>query len=428
MEQLSLFNESHSSQLSIHITRSGDELMIPEGIHTVPCTHGMHRFPGKFIPNIVRYFFRSEMLADKNRVIMDPFCGSGTTLVEAALDGRKFLGADIDPLSVMITRAKTQPLTNEELSELEGVWASHDYDEFIPNLVPEVPNLEHWFSETAIRELTSIKGTCLELPPRLQLFSLVVFSSIIRRVSNADNQTQKTYVSHTLPKDPPKPSEIFPVFIERAIIGMREYSQMLPKTPQGLIVRADARGDITLNSFNDIITSPPYIDSIDYIYNQMLEYYWLLCELEVESFEKLRELRKEPMGFTLYENEKTSDFARNCMPVQGRLFEDICETIAKKSKKESNAVRGFFFDFAEHLQHIRKRQANGDLYICIVGNSFIRGTTVPTANFVAELFQMFGYAILDKVRYAIRRHYMKFPRRSNSGKIKEDNIIICQAE
>ena len=58
MAQLELFQEIQSSKLETFIEREGDLLAIPEGLHTIPCTHGLHRFAGKFIPNLPRYLIR----------------------------------------------------------------------------------------------------------------------------------------------------------------------------------------------------------------------------------------------------------------------------------------------------------------------------------------------------------------------------------
>jgi len=428
MEQLELFpSETQIKRLETFIERERDVLVIPEGLHTIPCTHGIHRFAGKFIPNLPRYLLREVIPNDPERVVLDPFCGSGTTLIEAALEGRSFIGLDIDPLSVVISTAKTQPLNNREISALEQFWQGHSFSKAHPQVVPTVPNLNHWFTERAITELSSIKYRCLELPPRLRTFSLVVFSSIIRRVSNADDQTQKTYVSHTLPKDPPPPSTLFPIFLSRAIEGMREYIQLLPTEPKGFIKRGDAVADIKPLEFDDVITSPPYIDSIDYVYNQMLEYFWLLDELEIQSYDNYRVMRKRPMGFRTYDESKIDGFFKEHLRQAEKRLEQVCHQIGEQSPKEELAVRSFFFDYAQHVDQVRARQRQNGVYVCIVGNSLIRGVTVPTVDFIETIHSNAGYELVNKWSYEIRRHYMKFPRRSNSGKIKQDYILVFRA-
>jgi SAM-dependent methyltransferase len=427
MEQLVLFQEKQSPKLETFIEREGDLLAIPEGLRTIPCTHGLHRFAGKFIPNLPRYLIR-EILPDSiDRTILDPFCGSGTTLLEAALEGKKFVGIDIDPLSIAISNAKIQPLSNADIQFIEKFWNNHNFNQLYPETVPDVPNLSHWFQDKTIVELSSIKHRCLELPPKLRLFCLVVFSSIIRRVSNADDQTQKTYVSHTLEKKPPLPSVIFPIFLNRALEGMREYAKYLPATPNGYIQKGDAVTDIESLKFDDVITSPPYIDSIDYVYNQMLEYFWLLEELGFKTYDDYRAMRKLPMGFRTYDKTIISDSLGQLLGEDIKQLEQICNNIGAQSPKEEHAVRSFFFDYASHVNQVRRIQPKDGMYICIVGNSLIRGVTVPTADFIEQIHTNAGYQLIDKLSYEIRRHYMKFPRRSNSGKIKQDYILVFRA-
>lgn len=429
IKQLTLFDEKNvNSELETYVEREGNTLLIPEGLHTIPFTHGIHRFPGKFIPNIPRYLIREYIPNDQKRIIVDPFCGSGTTLIESALEGRNFIGTDIDPLAVMISKAKTFPLTVDELEFLEIYWKEHDYNEIAISLIPEVPNFQHWFTDTAIRELSSIKKRCLELPEKLRLFSLVVFSSIIRRVSNADDQTQKTYVSHTLPKNPPAPSRLFSIFLERAISGMRDYSLRLKDTPSGIIIRGDVRRDIDKIEFTDVITSPPYIDSLDYVYNQMLEYFWLLPELGLENYEGYRSFRKKPMGFNEQPVFSQEHLIKIHMPRIGNKIQEIISNIEEKSPKEARRIWSFFNDYVIHLSAIRSKQKTQDTYISIVGNSFIRGETVPTAEVLVDIHESLGYKLKDKMTYEIKRHYMKFRRRDNSRTIKQDHILVFGVE
>ena len=355
-------------------------------------------------------------------MVLDPFCGSGTTAVEAALEGRPFIGIDIDPLAIAISSVKTFPLQEEDLAFLEQYWARHNYEQNCPTFIPNVPNLNHWFSEGAVRQLASIKSVCMSLSGRAQLFSLMVFSSIIRRVSNADDQTQKTYVSHTRVKNSPPASSIFPVFLQRAIAGMRDYLTLLPAPPSGRIYKADARVEIP-ERFDDVVTSPPYIDSIDYVYNQMLEYFWLMPELGIDSHEELRGFRKEPMGFRVEDKCPGLTFYPKDLI---SILEKICSTIGEVSPKEAILVRSFFSDFVKHLEVVKRSQSRNGYYICIVSNSVIRKVTVPTVDILIKIFRDAGYILKDELRYEIRRHYMKFPRRDNSGKITDDHVLIFQ--
>src|SRR6266849_1523167 len=76
-------------------------------------THYLFRFPAKFHPPVVRHLIHAYTgIGDS---ILDPFCGSGTLLVEALLAGRNAVGLDVDPVAAFISRVKCTPLSPREL-------------------------------------------------------------------------------------------------------------------------------------------------------------------------------------------------------------------------------------------------------------------------------------------------------------------------
>jgi len=398
------------------IERNGDRLEIPETIDTIDFTHGLHRFPGKFIPQVPRYLLRYSR---QGRRILDPFCGSGTTLIEAAVCGHECIGCDIDPLSVLITRAKVRPLVTAQLLDLQTRLKDIDWQHGCDELIPPISNLNHWFSDEAVTQLSALKKNCCELEEPSRSFALAVFSSIIRRVSNADDQTQKTYVSHTKKKTSPEPKQLFPVFLQRALVGMSKYANAVRGSALATIRLHDSRHSLVGFEFDDVITSPPYIDSIDYAYNQMLEYFWLLPELGLHSRADFNDLRKRPIGMTT----ARVDFPH---PVGTEVpaLVDVCERIASVSPKESRVIKTFFYDYARHIRNLVQVQKPGALYAVVIASSLIRGYQIPTPEALIAIHESYSYQLIDRFTYGIKRHYMKFPRRKNSSKIIEDSVLV----
>src|SRR4051812_30520194 len=79
-------------------------------------THRFYRYPARFSPRFARSAI--EQFTNAGDVVLDPFMGGGTTIVEALSAGRKCIGSDINPLSEFITRVKTTPLSKSDVNSL----------------------------------------------------------------------------------------------------------------------------------------------------------------------------------------------------------------------------------------------------------------------------------------------------------------------
>ena len=87
------------------------------GSDTTYLTHSLHPYPAKFPPQLPRTVLKKYGSADMT--VLDPFCGSGTTLVEARLLGFNAVGVDVNGLSTLLSKVKATPLTNCEIQEIK---------------------------------------------------------------------------------------------------------------------------------------------------------------------------------------------------------------------------------------------------------------------------------------------------------------------
>ena len=255
-------------------------------------THGLHPYPAKFIPELPREIIR-ECTKERN-VVLDPFCGSGTTLLEASIAGRKSIGIDSNPIATLISRAKTTALTKEELHRIEEIIA--DLQEIQYSLVhaswiPKTQNLNHWFQPCVITELSWLRQYILDnTSGNLQVFMLCIFSSIIVNVSNQESNTRYAAIKKSFSE-----GAVFSVFIRKLkqelshISQISEMRTVIKNTPTVILESTEkvSASIIPDNSVDIVITSPPYANSYDYYLYHKWRMAWLGCDIKKVQAEEI---------------------------------------------------------------------------------------------------------------------------------------------
>lgn len=396
----------------------GELLSLTLSTKTSGLTHGLHRFPAKYIPQIPQWAIRN--FAGDASVVWDPFMGSGTTLVEALCAVNQSYGTDIDPLARLISSAKTtsfDPLRLATLSEkLNPSRLPRLNDCFLP--MAGVMNVTHWFSEKSWEDLCRIFFAIewLDCKPSEREFFLAVFSSILRWVSNADDQTQKTYVSGTLKKKPP---EVFPTFVkslQKALLGVSSLASVRLKRQANILDGTALSVPLEEMSVDLIVTSPPYLDSVDYMYNFMLEYFWLGPKIGVPSRAEYNSLRRAPIG------------AKNPLTPASSVHDSLIDLVDPQQIPEyrRSAALSYFDLMQKHFIEASRVMKDGARYVLVVGNSQASTGVLPVHDCLLRLAKTAGLHIESAFAYRIRRHYMKFPRKGRGGIILMDWVITLR--
>jgi DNA modification methylase len=396
----------------------GELLSVALSANTTKLTHGLHRFPAKYIPQVPRWALRE--FTSYNSVVLDPFMGSGTTLVEGVCRVEKVLGLDVDPLARMISEAKTAVYSPGRLmtlaDEIMSSFGQEEADLFLP--MAGVENTEHWFTIQAWASLCAIYKRILSLDclDSERNFFLCVFSSILRWVSNADDQSQKTFVSGTLHKNPPPAWNTFRKAMGRAIKGVDELSALRLGGDIHILNGSAIEIPVEDETVDLIVTSPPYLDSVDYMYNFMLEYFWLGPRLGVHTRTDFNRWRRTPVG------------AKNPIRKNDILPSSIENLIDMDNVPEyrRSAVISYFDSMSKHFDEAARILKPGGRYILVVGNSQAQAGVIPVHNSLVKLANNSGLYLEKAFAYRIRRHYMKFPRKGRGGIILLDWVIIMR--
>ncbi|NIU87896.1 MAG: hypothetical protein GWN56_11635, partial [Nitrosopumilaceae archaeon] len=171
-------------------------------------SHNYHSFPAKFPPQLPRKFILE--LIQKNDVILDPMMGSGTTILEGFLLGRKAIGFDIDPLAVLILRVKTLPMNLKTVAR-QARSILKEAKEKIESDVQKLEDLLHkrwdiktkefvdnWFSHKTQLELIALQSAIESFDDKaIKSFFKLMFSSLI--ITKSGGVSFALDLAHTRP-------------------------------------------------------------------------------------------------------------------------------------------------------------------------------------------------------------------------------------
>ena len=388
--------------------------------HTHGLTHGIHRFAAKYIPQVPRWAIRE--FASDGDTVLDPFMGSGTTLVEGLQRCVTTIGVDIDPLARIVASAKTCVIPPDRIEHLAAQirrrWTRAAGELQLP--MSGIKNFAHWFTEPTWRDLQGL-FQCIETlhcsdEERRLLF--VLFSSILRWVSNADDQSQKTYVSGTRPKTPAPVEETFWRSVARAKKGMYELEGAVARSAGAVVLDDGDARKLPLDdcSVDLVVTSPPYLDSVDYMYNFMLEYFWLGRLFGISSREEFNQWRRKGIG------TKSPGGMQKPLPASVADLVDTDEV----NPQRLPAVVAYCNGMREHFQEAARVLKPNARYVLVIGNSQTASGILPVHDALVRFAAEFQLQIEKAFAYRIRRHYMKFPRKGRGGIILVDWVIVLR--
>jgi hypothetical protein len=246
-------------------------------------THGFHTYPGRMHRAIAATLI-AELAPSPGRVL-DPFCGSGTVLVEAMLRGDASIGVDMNPVALRIAEQKIALRDEDERARFEET-AAQIADASL-ELVREraesrapIPKFEaRWYRGHTLRELAGIWSLVGQVADERDRRALeMVFSAIVVKFSRQRADTSEEVVEKNLRKG--LPTEFF---LKKAEELSRRWADLYEAAPRGAktprLVLADAREVKDLfkrRALADLVlTSPPYGGTYDYVDHQARRYAWL---------------------------------------------------------------------------------------------------------------------------------------------------------
>ena len=402
-------------------TKNGDRFLFISHDQSF-LTHGLHKYPAKFFPELPRWLIKRY--SRENDWILDPFAGSGTTNVEALLSRRNSVGIDVDPFSRFISKVKVTPLVEKELRLAQKVLLEAVLD-YRPSLVaesdlPDFPYRDNWFNKEILLELTYLKQRIhtLDTPDAIKDFFKVCLSSIIRAVSNADDNCTRTVIRKKLNKLV-RPSDALNRFLKALSVKvpkMIAFSQNYPSDittdfPEDM----DARNiKYEANYFDLVVTSPPYVNAVDYPRTHQLEMYWLGF-----AQDSLTALKKQNVG--------TESVSVNHYKVRHEIgvpeTDKVMANIFEEDPRRAFIAFKYLDDMRKNLIEVYKVLRDDGRYIIVVGNNRIRGQLFENWKYLMPIAESIGFEVETYFGSEIIKHFVKMPRKE---RIHTDWILVLK--
>ena len=344
--------------------------------------------------------------------------GSGTTIVEALLEGRRGIGLDIDPLALRVSHAKTIPMSADELRDigLKVISQAQDLlsDNGVERLIQKFDSrtkefIDYWFYPHTQRELAALVLSMQTVDVSLvRRFLELTFSSII--VTKSGGVSRARDLAHSRPhldieKTPRNALEQFSLRLQKNI---KSIGHLETKGARAAPLPGDARAMPLKNEVIDlIVTSPPYANAIDYMRAHKFPLVWLGA-----SVVNLTELRARYIG-----SEKINGAQYAGLPDK---TESIIQELAKRDTKKSSILQKYFTEMQAVLAEMYRVLRKDSPAIVVVGPSMMRGIDVQTHHCLAEIAQETGFSVAGVVQRSLDRNKRMMPARF--GK-KTDSMI-----
>ncbi len=243
--------------------------------------HGFHSYPARMHPGTAARLVRG--LSSEGAAVLDPFCGSGTVLVEGMIAGRRMIGTDLNPLAFRLASLKTSPRTATErdllvaLARGVSTFANERRLRRAGATRRYPPEDVATFAPHVLLELDSLRSGILDVgDARVKEALMLCLSAILVKVSKKASDT----ASHETPRRIAAgyPSRLLVKKAEELARRFATLEALLPQGARGAKVSLDdatrlkSVGAATIDA---VVTSPPYVATYDYLEHHALRMRWL---------------------------------------------------------------------------------------------------------------------------------------------------------
>ena len=395
-------------------------------------THGLHAYKGKFYPQLAKGLINLSQVKTGS-FILDPFCGSGTTVLEGYLNGFRTIGCDMNPLAAKIAKAKVgildinPDLLREAVVTIFRKIESGDKpnstgtEQFTTNSIEEI---QSWFPKPVIGKINYLLRTIRAVTSDVfRDFFEIILSSIIRDVSQQDPNDLRIRRR----KQPIEDADVFKLFSDQLEVqyhridrfwAIRGYAPN--RFYPAKVFMGDSRQketfkkiEIRPESVDLVLTSPPYATALPYIDTDRLS---LLTILGMDVAER-RPVEHNLIGSREIITKEKRKWEASLFEEKEKipaLVQNGIQAMANKISKSSSGFRRqnmpalltrFFCDMGEVMANCQRLMKNGGQAMVVIGDNRItindEEMRIPTTDWLLEVAKAKGLSLKEKIDISV---------------------------
>jgi SAM-dependent methyltransferase len=379
----------------------------------------VHPFPARMAPEVA--LDKIEELTGPGGTVMDPMCGSGTVVCLAAERERHAIGVDIDPLAVQITRTACLSKWSANLEDraLQVVKRARRFGPQLPEWIERDPETEefvsYWFAPDQAEDLSRLARVLVNAPPSDDPLRVALSRMIVTKERGASLARD---TSHSRPHRVQDDND-FDVFDEyvRSAKRLEALAHATKTVHRPSIRRDDARSLSFVDpaSVDLTVTSPPYLNAIDYLRGHKMSLVWMGW-----TAEEIRTLRAESVGV-----ERGLEGAD---PELRKIAKRAVPRMADLPTRRQGMVLRFTHDMdrlARSLARVTKRKGH---LVMVVADSQLAGVSIANSEICVGTAARHGFELIDEtVRPLPARHRYLPPPTASTGTLAQrmnDEVVF----
>lgn len=415
--------------------------LVPQMALSDRFTHLIHPYPAKLLPNIPYFLLATERFCPKKGVVLDPFCGTGTVLLEAALSGRNALGVDSNPIARLISTVKPTAINAKQLQrELERiVKRAKDNND---TEIPDFPNRDYWFSAHVQRQISSLLASIRNIREQtVRNFFLVCMSNIIKKVSYADPRiyvpvklnperfTDKPdiYQKIRIKIDQLRDIDVYESFRKVATENITRIGTLINTEAvkvDAKVIASDARhittdlqakGLLPDESVDMVLTSPPYAGAQKYIRSSRLSLNWF----GYGAADNIRDLEQASIG-------REGILKKNLVvePTNIKEADSLIQKISAVDKTRACIVSTYLNEMREALTESVRVLKKGGYMILVVGPNKVCKYNFDTPSYLSDILQTLDMKKELELVDKIKSYGLMMKRNATADRIIVEKILF----